>query len=344
MRKFSLCFAFPDSQELFLVPDLLGKEEPEQAAHFNPKDCLNFEYHYEILPEGLIPKFIVRSQTLSDEQLRWRSGVILGREGSRALVSSNPTERMIVVRVHGGDQVARRELLAIVRYDVDRINFEFKDSLGVVAKVPLFENPAYAVDYTKLMAFERKGIEEFPEHIEDEVVMVEVAPLLHGVDVAELGTQDSDEFKQEPLVFFSYAHEDEWLRDQLETHLKLLQRKRLIRAWHDRKILPGGKWDQEIDRALQSASIILFLVSADFLASDYCWGKEVKLALKRNDATVIPIMLRDCDIKGAPFESLQFLPKDRKAVTKWDDRDSAWTDVAKGIRLAAEAMLNSPKV
>ena len=29
MRKFSLCFAFPEDVDRYLVPELLGKEEPE---------------------------------------------------------------------------------------------------------------------------------------------------------------------------------------------------------------------------------------------------------------------------------------------------------------------------
>jgi internalin A len=89
MRKFSLCFPFSDDMERYLVPELLGKEEPEEAAKFSPTDCLNFEYEYGVLPEGLIPRFIVRSHTLSRGQERWRSGVILAHEECKALVVEN---------------------------------------------------------------------------------------------------------------------------------------------------------------------------------------------------------------------------------------------------------------
>jgi len=341
MRKFSLCFAFPESQERYLVPDLLGKEEPEEAAEFTPNDCLNFEYHYEVLPEGLIPRFVVRSHTLSRGQERWRSGVILTREGCRALVMSQATDRRVVVRVLGAEASARRELLAIIRYDLDRINAEFKDSLGATARVPLVEHPTYSVDYRKLVAFERQGVRDFPEYIGQEVVKVEVEQLLNGVDLEADRSRIQDELVPAPLVFFSYAHEDEALRDELETHLKLLQRQRVIASWHDRKIRPGGEWDHEIDRQLDAARIILLLVSADFLASDYCWEKEVTRAIERHEdgeARVVPVMLRSCDWKGSPFSKLQGLPEDMKPVNTWDDRDSAWTSVAKGIRSMAEAM------
>jgi internalin A len=73
--------------------------------------------------------------------------------------------------------------------------------------------------------------------------------------------------KRDPLsVFISYTHKDEPLRQQLETHLSLLRRQGLISEWHDRKILPGAEWNREIDEHLDVASIILLLISADFLA------------------------------------------------------------------------------
>src|SRR5690349_5863095 len=99
-------------------------------------------------------------------------------------------------------------------------------------------------------------------------------------------------------VFYSYAHQDEALRQQLETHLSLLRRQGLISEWYDRKILPGAEWVGEIDEHLERASIILLLISADFLASDYCYDKEMTRALERHkqgEARVIPIILRPCD-------------------------------------------------
>src|SRR5947209_3245615 len=84
-------------------------------------------------------------------------------------------------------------------------------------------------------------------------------------------------------VFYSYAHADEALRQQLETHLSLLRRQGLISEWHDREILPGAQWAEEIDKHLQTASIILLLVSPDFLAFDYCYEIEMQRALERHE-------------------------------------------------------------
>ena len=136
-------------------------------------------------------------------------------------------------------------------------------------------------------------------------------------------------------VFFSYAHADEAHRAALEKHLRLLQRQGLVEGWHDRMIRAGDEWAGQIDAALDAADVILLLVSPDFLASDYCWDVEMKRALERHDARearVIPIFLRPCDWKGAPFGRLQGLPRDARPVTQWPDPDEAWTSVASGIR------------
>jgi hypothetical protein len=92
---------------------------------------------------------------------------------------------------------------------------------------------------------------------------------------------------------------------------------------------------------LQSAGIILLLVSSSFLNSDYFYFQEMGRALERHDkkeAVVIPVIVRPCDWKTGSFARLQVLPKDGKAVTSWTNRDEAWTDVAMGIRRAVEEL------
>jgi hypothetical protein len=144
-------------------------------------------------------------------------------------------------------------------------------------------------------------------------------------------------------LFFSYSHKDESLRDELAKHLTILERQGAIASWHDRKILPGEEWDYQINENLNSADIILLLVSSDFLFSNYCWDVEVKKAIERHQARetcVIPIILRSVDWSGAPFAKLQALPKNGEPVVSksWHSQDEAFTDVAKGIRLVAETI------
>jgi TIR domain len=142
-------------------------------------------------------------------------------------------------------------------------------------------------------------------------------------------------------VFYVYAREDELLREQLERHLRLLNRQGLISEWHDRQILPGAVWAQEIDAHLDSASIILLLISSDFLASDYCYGVEMQRALERHsqgEAHVIPIFLRPVDWERAPFAHLQGLPRNGKPVTQWENRDAAFRNIAQELRRTLDQM------
>ncbi len=136
-------------------------------------------------------------------------------------------------------------------------------------------------------------------------------------------------------VFISYSHDDEVLREELEKHLALLRREGRIHTWHDRKILAGEEWRGQIDKRLEAADVILLLVSASFIASDYCWDVETRRALERHavgDAKVIPVIVRSCDWRAAPFAEHQSLPRDSKPVTTWSDRDQAWLDVTQGVR------------
>lgn len=141
-------------------------------------------------------------------------------------------------------------------------------------------------------------------------------------------------------VFFSYSHRDEELRDRLEVSLKMLQRQGLIETWHDRRITAGEDLDRAINENLETADVVLLLVSPDFLASDYCYDVEMARALERHragDAVVIPVILRHCDWHGAPFGKLLATPTDGKPVRGWADLDEAFQIITSAIRKALEA-------
>ena len=191
----------------------------------------------------------------------------------------------------------------------------------------------YGIIDSRVVRVIQRGI-RMPDQIE---MMLE-----HGGEESESDDEQRKTSAFDPIeVFYSYSQKDEAFREALETHLKLLQRQGLVATWHDRKIMPGSDRAEEIDSYLERADLILLLVSADFIASDYCFGRELSRALEREiakEARVVPIILRPTDLTGAPFMRLQALPKDAKPITKWEDRDDAWTDVASGIRRVIEEL------
>lgn len=142
-------------------------------------------------------------------------------------------------------------------------------------------------------------------------------------------------------LFFSYCHADEALRDRLEVHLSMMKHQGLIETWHDRGITAGSDFESTIKENLETADVILLLVSADFIASWYCFSVEMKRALERHAegrAHVIPVILEPCDWHPAPFGKLLAAPKDGKAVTTWPNQAEAWADVTRQIRKAIEEM------
>ena len=154
------------------------------------------------------------------------------------------------------------------------------------------------------------------------------------------------EAKKPPVeVFISYAHKDKLLRDQLAIQLSNLRRQEVIRDWFDGDIIPGTEWRKQIQQHLESAQIILLLVSADFMASEFCYSIEMTRAIQRHkdgNARVLPILMRPTDYEGAPFAKLLMLPTDAKPVTRWTNQDDAFENIVKGIRRAINELREKP--
>ncbi len=111
-------------------------------------------------------------------------------------------------------------------------------------------------------------------------------------------------------VFISYSHHDQELSKELGKHLSNLRRQNVITSWYDGDISPGTEWKPQVMEHLDNATIILLLISADFMDSDFCYSLEMTQAIARHDADqarVIPIILRPTDWKGAPFAKLKVL-------------------------------------
>jgi hypothetical protein len=126
----------------------------------------------------------------------------------------------------------------------------------------------------------------------------------------------------------------------MDVHFSGLRREGLIESWCDRQIAAGEEWKEDIHNRLDSAQLILPLVSASFLCSDFCYQNEMNKALERHSngsARVIPIILSPVDWQTSPLGKLQALPREGKPITTWSNRNSAFVDVVRGIRKVIEA-------
>lgn len=145
-------------------------------------------------------------------------------------------------------------------------------------------------------------------------------------------------------VFLSYSRRDSELRDQLARVLDPLQRTGLIHLWHDQEIPLGHDWRSTIDQKIHEADLILFLVTADFLQSDYCNELELTTALRRwkaQQVQIIPIIARDCLWEQTPLATLQVVLLDSKPITTNDNQDDAWAYVGRKIHEAVTSSIES---
>jgi formylglycine-generating enzyme required for sulfatase activity len=135
-------------------------------------------------------------------------------------------------------------------------------------------------------------------------------------------------------VFIAYSRKDTSYLDKLRIYLKPLHRNKTIKIWYDGEIAPGTVWEDQIKIHLHKADIILLLVSANSLASDYFYDREMTEAMERhsrNETIVVPVILSDCTWELTDLANLQALPKDGKPIVHWSDESSAYANIVRGL-------------
>jgi len=175
MKKFELCFAI--NEQSFLIPNLLPKEAPSTLDPNDWNDALRFQYHYAILPQSVISRFIVKMHQRIDNQTYWRSGVVLISKDNRAQITADLYDKKIFIAING-TAPTRRDFLSEIRGCFFSIHDSFA-RLPVEEKVPLPQNPEIVVSFQHLLDLEEIGEETFvPEGTKEKV---KVRELLNGV-------------------------------------------------------------------------------------------------------------------------------------------------------------------
>lgn len=147
-------------------------------------------------------------------------------------------------------------------------------------------------------------------------------------------------------LFISYSHRDEKALERLHKHLTMLRREGLVEDWYDREILAGANIDREVQSNLATSEVFLALVSPDFLASEYCFEREMMEALRRDEEgtiRVIPIILEPCEWKKSPLGKLRALPKDGQPISLWTNQNVAYLDIVTELRRALTVVQGASK-
>jgi internalin A len=177
------------------------------------------------------------------------------------------------------------------------------------------------------------------------VIPIRVSYLLNGVDVGGVRSRFCRTEGRDRLVrlFIGYASQDEALKNELEVHLKVLEQTGQVSIWNDRLVAPGDERVTEIDRNLEDADIVLLLVSAEFLASEYVSAHNIRLAtdrVRRGDTDVIPVIVRACHWRRTKLGRFMPLPRDGKPVASRRSRDDAWTEIVAGVEKVIERQIS----
>lgn len=140
-------------------------------------------------------------------------------------------------------------------------------------------------------------------------------------------------------MFISYAREDKSYVDQLEKHFSPLRRKGLLETWNDSNIQPGQSWSKSIEDNLRSSGIILFMVSVDFLSSDYIqqnervWANEAR---QSRDAIIVPVITRECYWEDEDFAAYNAIPRHPETheltpIANWKNQDQAYLTIVRSL-------------
>lgn len=338
---------------LYLLPGLLPLDEPEPqdydvALHLEGA-VLRFRYLYELLPAGVMSRFIVRTHVLSDEYHRWQRGVVIGWGDARALLMAERRRNPRVdVFIRGGTPEERQELAGVVRSNMEEIHRGLPNGLRGREELELRGPDEQFESVEKLERLENEGLAvQVVTATGNE--MLDVTPQLEQVQPFNARRKGAPQLR----VFVSYAHANYRAWNHLKTHLDVLKNERLVSWWFDGKIRAGAEWDDTIRREMKEADVIVLLLSNAFFASPYIKGVELKAArarLKAGNAEILPVLLEPTEAFAAHkwLKDLQTAPSANgqlRAITTFNPAVNGWNQVQKALRdVIADASVKRPKI
>ena len=367
-ENFEICYALSSNDNTYIAPQLLNDRQPHYD--WDDSDSLKFRFQYKFMPEGIITRLIVRLNGLiaknDQSDLSWLKGVLLEQNGCRAQVREEDNRdglKVIDIAVTGNIN-QRKFLLHTIREEIQEIHRKWFKNIQAEQMIPCLCDYCSDTENTEAKYFASSVLErargrgKSTIECDKDFLDVPVMTLLEGVFIEQeirpnshafLGGKDvavvtEPEKKGTVNLFISYSHKDEEYKEELELCLKSIQRRHSLKYWEDRQILAGEAVDSQILEKLESADIVVLLISRDFIVSDYCFNKEMDSALKifkEQKNIVIPIIIRET-AHWHEYEIGQnvALPKDGKPLNQWQDKDSFWADVEKGITKQVERRLS----
>jgi len=344
MQKFQLCYRLLDiSPDTWLAPQLLPPSKPAALAGWEQPGDLVLRYRYEFMPKGLISRLMVRlHRFVPQSELGWVTGVLFERDTTQVLVEIPSKGGEIALRGRGPE---RKELLSVIAADLDALNNSFHGMSEKVEKlVPCNCQQCRATavpecfEQKRLLKRKRDG--KLKVECPGSYKNVDVLELLDGIRVDRLprwANEETDMTTPTPLkIFISYSKHDNAYKKTLLNQLSCLRNK--VLTWNDQDLLPGEEWDAKIKEELNKADMVLYLVTANSMATDYIQKVELPLIEERcriGLCKLVPVIVDFCQWEDLDFAKYNALPDKGVPVTNlklWVNENEAWLNVVNGIR------------
>ncbi len=331
LREFEL--VFDDTNESgqstgqLVAPQYLSENctKPEKLEAVKEYSNLTHAFtiwFHEFLPKSYIGRFVANWGSRAKQRLFWKNGLLFQTEGCTALVERTEGNK-IRVEVQANQPNRQKAIRQILQSFI-----RLEDGLAEFA---------LSLDGQTFVLWR-----DLLEAIQSQAKQVKTFPYTNPITLEELNPFFIFHQPLMPLpkkVFISYSKTDKAYLEQLKKHLAPLRRQGLLETWDDMELIAGEPWDAAIHQQLSSADIIILLVSADFMATDYVWDIEINKAIERHErgeVTVIPIIIRPSLWQDAPFAYLTAIPEKGKAISTWDNSDEAWAHVGEKIKQVAQ--------
>ena len=145
----------------------------------------------------------------------------------------------------------------------------------------------------------------------------------------------------------SYAHDDEPRLKRLDSMLGVLERQHGLTAWHDRRLIAGDPWDEEIRGRLDEMDIFLFIASQASLVSDYIRKVELRVAKRRRKLKEVEIVVVKLEPSAVDDDrslgKLQRLGCRAGSIAETNPRSVAWEEVRKSLLPVIERVREEKK-
>ncbi len=341
MERFEMCFPLDEegggaAPAKWLIPASLDEFQPAAVTkEWQRAGSVRLRYVYDPLPEGVLPRFIVLTNLLSEGQPRWRNGVVLKEAAAEALIRRGQNRNHVEVIAFGPD-ADRLRLLEIIQGNFDRIHVDLPDPKPIdemeLAGLPGIYRAVEDLEVAEL------GQQKVAIATPQGKVLVEPTPQLN--QASEPASRDES---RTPLhVFLSYSHEDKRAKQIFQNNLTVMQQKNFITHWHDGLIEPGMRWKEEIIENLTRMDVFVGLLTTSFLVSDFIANVEIKAAREKQTKAgqqflFVLILVDEISLKGLDLAEYQILKPGGKAVTQHKSRKEGFNVAQKELEILIQS-------